>query len=87
MALPLKIEIHTDECPRSERPDNDGPCYCTPEERLLSGLNDRDVMTAIHGGRPFRVKFLGIVTPPPNFATYRPPQERSQADRHRAISD
>jgi hypothetical protein len=54
---------------------------------LLTGLNDQEVMAAIHGGKPFRLKILGIVPPPPNFATYRPPQERSQADRHRAISD
>jgi hypothetical protein len=84
--MPIKAELHADQCPRAAVDRNDGPCTCTPTPLMLTRLSDPTEAASIHGGNPRRLKVLGIVPPPQRYDLPARP-EKSQAPRHRAISD
>jgi hypothetical protein len=83
MDMPLKAELHADGCPAAK----DGHCTCDPTPLLLTGRPTPEEAAAIHGGQAGRLKFVCIVPPPVDWDRKRMAPGRSQADRHRAISD
>lgn len=80
--MPVRVAIHAENCAVVQ----DGACTCTPVEQVLPEFADPHEAAAIHGGKPKRVKLLGIVRPGP-VSSVPATTGRSQADRHRPISD